>query len=54
MTRRDTSDGPSREERRFVGDELIATDLLPDFQGRVSDLWIDADDEVNDDSPDDE
>ncbi len=54
FTRRDSPAGPSWESRRFVGDELIKTDLLPDFPGRVSELWIDTDVESNAESPDDE
>ncbi len=34
------------EERRFVGDEVIAGDLLPDFLGTVAELWADLDDAV--------
>jgi Uma2 family endonuclease len=35
-------DGPDWSERTFRGDETIESVLLPGFQGRVSDLWIDA------------
>ena len=32
------------EEQTFVGDEVIAGDLLPDFLGTVAELWADLDD----------
>jgi hypothetical protein len=33
---------PVWSERVFKGDDIINSTLLPDFQGTVSQLWIDA------------
>lgn len=54
LTRRDGPAGPRWDEQRFTGDDVITTTLFPDFQGRVSDLWIDAEAAADDDSPDGE
>jgi Uma2 family endonuclease len=35
-------DGPDWSERTFKGLETIESRLLPGFQGKVSELWIDA------------
>ena len=37
--------GDTWAERSFRGEERIASDLLPGFEGSVADLWIDMDDE---------
>jgi Uma2 family endonuclease len=34
--------GPAWSDRVFAGDEVIASILLPGFQGTVSELWLDA------------
>lgn len=41
LVRHDQPGGPAWDERVFVGDEVIASVLLPGFAGRVSDLWAD-------------
>jgi Uma2 family endonuclease len=42
LLRRDDPGGPGWSERAFTGDEVIASALLPGFQGTVSELWINA------------
>ncbi|MGO9463869.1 MAG: Uma2 family endonuclease [Isosphaeraceae bacterium] len=42
LTRVDDPAGPRWNERYFAGDDMIESALLADFQGRVSELWIDA------------
>jgi Uma2 family endonuclease len=43
--RRDGPGDPTWDERVFRGDEVIASMLLPGFQGTVSELWIDVEPE---------
>lgn len=43
-------DGTVWLERVFQGDQTIESLVLPGFQARVSDLWIDADDEADDET----
>lgn len=42
LTRDDRADGPAWGERVFRGDETIASDLMPGFQGTVAGLWANA------------
>jgi Uma2 family endonuclease len=42
LTRQDSPEGPVWSKRVFTGDEVIASILLPGFQGRVSELWTGA------------
>jgi Uma2 family endonuclease len=47
LVRHDAPGAPTWGESIFRGDEVIVSPLLPGFQGRVSDLWTDAEwDEV--------
>jgi hypothetical protein len=42
LTRRDARGAPDWSEQVFTVDDVIASALLPGFQGRVSELWINA------------
>jgi Uma2 family endonuclease len=42
LIREDATNGPQWSERQFQGEEVIASALLPGYQGKVADLWIDV------------
>ncbi len=44
----DRPGGSAWSDRVFTGDEVIASALLPGFQGTVSELWLDAEPEDGD------
>ncbi len=42
QTLKDDLQAPHWSQRIFTGDEVIVSELLPGFQGTVSQLWIDT------------
>jgi Uma2 family endonuclease len=45
LVRREVDGIPAWEERIFSGEDVILSDLLPGFAGRVTELWTDLDSE---------